>query len=105
MGAPAVSGLRPVSAPVMDVGIVGTSPLQSSMRCLPAVVSVLLYARRRVHILVQILKWGWTIAVFQICATSSGPSILDPFVLSRCILMHVHPEGAVHLFRDSYGTF
>ena len=47
----------------------------------------------------------WYLAVFRICATSSGPSVLDPFVLSRCTLMHVHPEGAVHLFRDSYGTF
>ena len=34
-------------------------------------------------------------AVPQICATSSGPLVLDPFLY----LIHVHPEGAVHLFR------
>ena len=56
MGAPAVSGLRPMCTLVTGVDVMRASPLPSSNRCLPARVYVLLYACQRVHPPVLLLE-------------------------------------------------
>ena len=105
MGALAVSGLRPISAPVTGVVIPGGLPAPILGEVSPGGGVRFLVRLLTEDILVSVLGRGWMLAVFRICATSSKTSVLDSCVLSRSILMHVHPGGAVHLFRSNTGPF
>ena len=91
MGALAVSGLCPMPTPVAGVVVARGLPTFILGGCPPVVESVLDLLTG--GFLTLVLGWGWMLAVFQICATSSGSSVLDSCVLSRSVLMHVHPGG------------